>query len=81
MIASGNGIDIKSLNQKVLSNIDIPIQESLKVQTDLIDKIETASCVIHSLIEIYNKKIIELTQLKSSILNHEFSSEITKAAA
>ena len=67
MTEDGNGIDIKSLSQGTLNNLDIPVIEFDK-QVQLVKEIQKISDNSERLIHLYEKKKELLKILKDSYL-------------
>ncbi len=73
----GTGTNIKSLNQGMLSALEIPIAP-ISVQKSLVEKLESLSEESQRLESIYRQKLAHLTELKQSILKKAFAGELTR---
>jgi type I restriction enzyme S subunit len=76
MIESGNGANIKSLNQGTLSRLGIPFPDSIAEQTHLVSQLEEIQGESHRLESIYQQKIAALDELKKSLLHQAFSRQL-----
>lgn len=75
MIEGGTGTNIKSLNQTMLSDITIPLP-SVSEQHEIVAKLDGMDGLGKRLNSICRTKIIELDELKKSLLQKAFSGEI-----
>ena len=75
LVASGTGINIKSLNQQALSLLSIPIPP-LSEQKAIVKKLDALSGETKKLEAIFLRKIADLDELKKSILKHAFAGEL-----
>lgn len=75
LIESGSGINIKSLNQVTLSELDIPIAP-LPEQKIIISKLNDLSEQTKKLEQIYQRKLELLEELKQSVLKKAFAGEL-----
>jgi len=76
LVDSGNGVGIKSLNQGSLSSLKVPYPKSIKEQNLIVDQIEKLSIEVNKLDAVYQQKIVDLEELKKSILNKAFKGEL-----
>jgi type I restriction enzyme S subunit len=76
LVDSGNGVGIKSLNQGSLSSLLIPFPKSIKDQEKIINNIEALSSETKKLEAIYQQKLLNLEELKKSILHKAFNGEL-----
>jgi type I restriction enzyme S subunit len=76
LIESGNGVGIKSLNQGSLSSLKIPFPTSVKEQEIIIEKLDLISEQTKKLEAIYRQKLLNLEELKKSVLQKAFAGEI-----
>lgn len=75
LVDGGNGVGIKSLNQGSLSALIIPFP-ALKEQQTIIQKLDALSAETKRLEAIYQKKIVDLEELKKSVLQKAFNGEL-----
>lgn len=76
LIASGTGTNIKSLNQQALASLSVvlpPISE----QKVIVKNLEDLSLETKALEKIYEQKLADLEELKSSVLSLAFSGKLT----
>lgn len=76
MVAGGTGTNIKSLNQTILSSINVPLPDSLKDQERIADRIEKVAIETRSLESIYRRKLAALAELKQSLLHQAFAGQL-----
>jgi type I restriction enzyme S subunit len=76
LVESGNGVGIRSLNQGSLSSLKIPFPKSLKEQELIIKKVDSIAEQSQRLKDLYQKKLIDLEELKKSILQKAFAGEL-----
>lgn len=76
LINSGEGVNIKSLNQKALSSLPIHYPP-LDLQKNIVIKIDLMSERSQEIIAIYQQKLTALRELKQSILQKAFSGDLT----
>jgi type I restriction enzyme S subunit len=76
LVDGGNGVGIKSLNQGSLSALLIPFPNSLIAQKSIVEKITTFSIETKRLEAIYQQKVIDLEELKKSLLEKAFKGEL-----
>jgi len=74
------GSSIPQLTVPMIKTYSLPFP-SLEAQKRLAKKLDLVRARTSTLKEVYSEKLIELYNLKSSILNHAFSGELTKDAA
>jgi type I restriction enzyme S subunit len=72
LIDSGNGSNIKSLNQGTLAGIVIPLPP-ITTQQRLIAEIEALSAETTRLADIAARKLAALAELKKSLLHQAFT--------
>jgi type I restriction enzyme S subunit len=77
LINSGTGINIKSLNQGALSKLNINYPESLKSQEIVSNQISELSSYTNKIEAKFKSKLIQLEDLKKSILQKAFAGELT----
>lgn len=75
LIDSGSGVNIKSLNQGALSDLDIPIPPP-KEQASTISELENASERVEELTAIYAAKCAAIEELKNSLLHQAFTGNL-----
>ena len=71
----GTGATFKELSTRALSNIEIPFP-SLKEQQSIVKKLDTLQSETKKLENIYQQKILDLEELKKSILQKAFNGEL-----
>jgi type I restriction enzyme S subunit len=76
LIESGTGINIKSLNQGSLGSLQISFPKSLLEQQTIIQKLNVFSSETKKLEAIYQQKIVDLEELKKSVLQKAFCGEL-----
>jgi len=76
LVESGTGINIKSLNQVALSSLQISFPKSISEQIAIIQKLDELSTECKKLESIYQKKTINLEELKKSILQKAFDGDL-----
>ena len=76
LVKSGTGVNIKSLNQGALSSLLISFPESLIEQQSIIQKLNALSFETKRLEAVYQQKIVDLEELKKSMLQKAFSGEL-----
>jgi type I restriction enzyme S subunit len=76
LVDGGNGVGIKSLNQGSLSALSIPFPRSIKIQQEIVNKLDFFSTETQKLETIYEKKLDDLEELKKSILQKAFSGDL-----
>ncbi len=76
LVDSGSGVGIKSLNQGSLSALMIPFPKSKEEQEQIVEKLDTLSAKTKKLEAIYEKKIVDLEEMKKSILQKAFNGEL-----
>lgn len=72
LIDNGNGLNIKSLNQGMLSEIVVPLPP-LSKQHEVVGKIESMALETARLANIVSRKLAALDELKKSLLHQAFS--------
>ncbi len=72
MIDGGIGTNIKSLNQKTLSALDIPVPSGAE-QTRIVDQLEAMDGETNRLASLYSRKVSTLDALKKSLLHQAFT--------
>lgn len=77
LINSGNGLNIKSLNQKTLSQLNINYPFSMKDQQKISEELSHLSTVTQKLESSYIHKLNVIQELKNSILQKAFTGELT----
>ena len=77
LVESGTGVNIKSLNQGVLSALKVSIPKSYQEQQSIVEKLEALSRDLKRLETLYGKKLNDLQELKKAILQKAFSGELT----
>lgn len=75
LVASGTGVNIKSLNQQALTSLSVSIP-SLEEQKAIVKDLETFSEQTIMLKENYKRKIEELEELKKSLLHEAFTGKL-----
>jgi type I restriction enzyme S subunit len=81
LIKGGNGINIKSLNQKVLSSLKIKYPSSISHQNNISKQVTKISALNVEIGNVYIQKSVMLDELKKSLLQKAFSGELTKSVA
>ena len=76
LVESGTGVNIKSLNQQVLSSLIIPIP-SLGEQKRIVLTLDELYLNTKKLEVIYGKKLVQLEDLKKAILNQAFTGKLS----
>ncbi len=75
LVASGTGLSIKSLNQGALSALHI-IYPPLPEQRAIVAKLDALSAETKKLEAIYRHKLVDLDELKKSVLRKAFAGEL-----
>lgn len=75
LVASGTGVNIKSLNQQALTKLFVPLPRLLEQKT-IAKKLDALSDQTKKLEAIYKQKIADLDELKKSILKEAFSGKL-----
>jgi type I restriction enzyme, S subunit len=70
-----SGMAQPKLNQKMLNTIPIPLPSDQK-QKSIVDKLDSLSTATEKLETIYQQKLNDLEELKKSILQKAFPSEL-----
>jgi type I restriction enzyme S subunit len=65
------------LTQKALNSIPIPIPDSIKEQGVIVRSVESLKQETTDLSRFYELKMVELKELKSSLLSKAFAGELT----
>ena len=76
LVNSGGGTNINSLRQKVLSNLPVLLPKRSE-QSLIVTRIEAIEAKSSRLVAIYQNKLATLAELKQSILQKAFASELT----
>jgi len=76
LVDSGNGVGIKSLNQGSLSSLLIPFPKSVNDQQTIVQKLDALSAETKRLEGIYQQKLLDLEELKKSVLQKAFNGEL-----
>jgi type I restriction enzyme S subunit len=76
LVESGTGVNIKSLNQVSLASLKIPFPISMSEQQSIIAKLDNLSSETKRLEAIYQQKLLNLEELKKSILQKAFNGEL-----
>lgn len=76
LVEKGNGVGIKSLNQGSLSSLIIPYPKSLNEQQTIVRQLDALRAETQKLEAVYRKKIVDLEELKKSILQKAFNGEL-----
>lgn len=76
LVNSGGGTNINSLRQKVLSNLPVLLPKRSE-QSLIVTRIEAIEAKRSRLVAIYQNKLATLAELKQSILQKAFASELT----
>lgn len=76
LIESGTGINIKSLNQGILSTLLISYPKSISEQKEIVKSLDKLSDETKKLESIYKQKLTDLEELKKSILSKAFNGEL-----
>jgi len=77
MIDGGNGINIKSLNQTTLGNLEIVLPTEIDKQKLIAKELAFLSAKIKKLRKVYKQKIVEIDEIKKSLLQKAFEGELT----
>jgi type I restriction enzyme S subunit len=75
LVASGDGANISSLNQKALSSVTVPIP-SLTEQRVLVAELDAASEKTRQVASVLARKSIAVDQLQQSLLHQAFSGSL-----
>ena len=78
LIKSGNGTDIRNLNQQSLSSLVFKYPLKIEEQKRIVNEINNLSEQTKQLEKHYNQKLKNLEELKKSILQKAFSGELLK---
>ncbi len=76
LTTNSNGTNIKSINQKMLANLEISLPP-IETQNEVIKKLELTSQKSQKLKQSYQQKVHDLDELKQSILQKAFNGELT----
>ena len=77
LVEKGNGVGIKSLNQGSLSSLIIPFPKSLKEQQTIVRQLDALQAETQKLEAIYQQKLLNLEELKKSVLQKACAGELT----
>jgi type I restriction enzyme S subunit len=80
LISSGEGANISNLNQKTLSALPIAYPREPE-QTKYLCGIERVEREVSNILNVYERKLLSLEELKKSILQKAFSGELTSKDA
>ena len=72
-----SSVNQANINSTKLKNYRIPLP-SLKQQQEVVKKLDVLSAETKKLEQIYNQKLIDLEELKKSILQKAFKGELTQ---
>lgn len=75
LVASGTGVNIKSLNQQALTSLPIALP-SVAEQKAIVKKLDALSVETKKLEGIYRQKLADLEELKKSVLQKAFTGEL-----
>ena len=75
LVDGGTGLNIKSLNQGMLSDLVIPLPP-VETQQVLIHEIEAMTKVTAELADIATRKLTALDELRKSLLHQAFSGQL-----
>lgn len=78
LVKSGNGTNIRNLNQKSLSSLNFVYPSERDNQIEIVNQINTFENKTKQLEQKYQKKLDNLEELKKSLLQKAFSGELTK---
>ncbi|MEO8299096.1 MAG: restriction endonuclease subunit S [Burkholderiales bacterium] len=78
LIDGGNGLNIKSLNQGMLSEIMVPLP-TIGKQREVVAKIESMSLETTRLADVILRKLAALDELKRSLLHQAFTGQLASA--
>ena len=78
LVKSGNGTNIRNLNQKSLSSLDFIYPSTFNGQIKIVDEIITLEDKTKQLEQKYQEKLDNIEELKKSILEKAFCGELTK---
>jgi type I restriction enzyme S subunit len=76
LVDKGNGVGIKSLNQGSLSSLIIPFPKSIEEQQTIVRQLDALRVETQKLETIYQQKLLNLEELKKSVLQKAFSGEL-----
>lgn len=76
LVDSGTGVNIKSLNQGALSSLRISFPKRTSEQHSIVQKLDALSSETKKLEAIYQQKIVDLDELKKSILQKAFNGDL-----
>lgn len=76
LVDGGNGLNIKSLNQGMLSDLVIPLPP-VEIQQLLVEEIEAMKEATADLTDIATRKLAALDDLKKTFLHQAFTGELT----
>lgn len=75
LVASGTGVNIKSLNQQALTSLVVPVP-SFSEQKEIVKKLDKLSKKVKEGEAIFRRKIVVLDELKKSLLKKAFNGEL-----
>lgn len=75
----GNGLNIKSLNQRMLADISVPLP-SFADQLRIVSKIEAMELATSDLAAVTQRKLSALDELTKSLLNQAFTGQLSSKA-
>jgi type I restriction enzyme S subunit len=64
------------LNQKALNSIPIPIPESVEIQDQIVEYLESLQSETQHLTHLYERKLAALEELKKALLHQAFNGEL-----
>jgi len=76
LMESGTGVNIKSLNQGSLSSLLIKYPKSIETQQVIVQKLDALSAETKRLELLYQKKMVDLEELRKSVLQKAFSGQL-----